>query len=223
MYPIVRKVVIDGVKAVVAQFQFAFMAYFAVTTTTSLEAWDNIIDKKVSSIWVFALPTFDGKPNRWKIGLMLSDDQIITMELYDTGTSKGTVFLARPITDKPDANHFRKLMDIRAMVTGRRMKSTVSFRDIILKIEAARLFKYQLHNGRGHRFWVHAVLTKIQPFVHEVSQGQSLMDKADELMRHSWLPGCEHTKSFGYADEPKNPLNIVSGNWYRVWLNGEEV
>ncbi|KAI1081107.1 hypothetical protein F5B20DRAFT_579486 [Whalleya microplaca] len=227
MLPTVYGVEIDGAKASVAQFQFATKAYFAVTAATTPEAWTDIIDQKVGSIWVFALPTLDGNPNSWKIGFKLDDDRIITIELYDTKTSSGVVLLARPITDDPSMSpdaHMAVLTKIRATGVGRRMKDNVSVRDIVLKIQEAGLLKYELLNGRGHRFWVFAVLGKIQDFVVELLRAPRLQSYVDELMQSSWMPGGRKNRSkTANADGTISPLILVPGKWVRKWVNGEEV
>ena len=80
---------------------------------------------------------------------------MITIELYDTKVPKGTVFLGRTYTDDEGAARFddwKKLTTNGICHMGRRMKADVTFRDIILRVQAAGLLAYKLKDGRGMLF-----------------------------------------------------------------------
>ncbi|KAI0144079.1 hypothetical protein F4776DRAFT_675641 [Hypoxylon sp. NC0597] len=220
------EVEVDSVKTIVTQFRFAPMAYFLHSPATPQETWRDICSKPMQSIWVYAFPLVDEGPNTWKLALELDGGKIVTLELYNTKTRSGTVFLVRSLTEDVDGNtsdDYRNLMRIKVTCAGRRMQDNITLRDIILKVHGANLLKYQLSEGRGYRFWVHVILKEIEPLIREFPRGARLCDEATEIMRSRWTDDGRRTGRPGYEDEPDNPLNIVAGVWPRISADGEEM
>ncbi|OTA90994.1 hypothetical protein M434DRAFT_13505 [Hypoxylon sp. CO27-5] len=215
-----REVEVDSVESVVSQFRFAPMAYFLHSPATPQATWRNICSKIVSSIWVFALPLVDSGPNTWKIALELDGGKMVTLELYNTKTRSGTVCLIRSLVEDADVDtsgdFFKTFKSVNVTRAGRRMQDNVTLRDIILKIQTANLLKYQLNEGRGHRFWIHAILAEIQPLIRELRRATLLKDEATEIMLSRWTDDGQRTGRSGYEDEPDNPMNIVTGVWRQV-------
>ncbi|KAI2625950.1 hypothetical protein GGR54DRAFT_637722 [Hypoxylon sp. NC1633] len=208
-------VVVDSAPAVVTQFRFAPLAYYLHTPSTSQKDWHVICGLPLTAIWLYAPPSADSQPNDWKIGLELSRGDIMTLELYDTETSAGSVLLIRPlITDAPAETRigYSKLTEIRAACIGRPIKGEVALFDIITKLKATNLLKYQLENGRGRRHWILAVLTEIHDFMRTPKAVNSLAKESDELMRSCWVAGGLRLKGYGFEDEPANPLTIAPGS-----------
>ncbi|KAI1418592.1 hypothetical protein F5Y13DRAFT_184233 [Hypoxylon sp. FL1857] len=219
-------VVVDSANAVVTQFQFAELAYFLHSPSTPQGTWRMLCGKPVQSIWVYALPSVDWKPNPWKICLEFDGGKMITLELYDTKTGSGTVVLVRSLTEDADANpkdDFDEFSKIKVTCAGRPTKDNVTLRDIILKIQAADLLTYQLSKGRGYRFWVTAVLYEVKAFVREPPRCPCLRDEANNIMRSLWTKEGQRSGRFGYEDEPNNPMNIKPGVWRQVYVEGEEM
>lgn len=155
MHSISREVQVDSAKAVVAAYSIANNAFFLVSATASVDGWIQILDQKIQGIWLLGLPSTNpevSQPNAWKIGMELKSGRIITFELYDTKTERGTVFLVRTLVNDTEAkpiDDFKKLKENGVCVTGRCMNPNVMLKDTILKMRDAGLFSYQLVNGRG--------------------------------------------------------------------------
>ncbi|KAI0838704.1 hypothetical protein F5Y06DRAFT_296316 [Hypoxylon sp. FL0890] len=215
-----RDVTVDGADAVVTRFQFASMAFFLHTPSTPQGTWRKICGKPVQGIWVYALPFTDMKPNPWKIALEIEGGKMLTLELYDTKSKRGTVFLVRPLTGDVDANpkddFLKKFPKIRLTCAGRRVLGNITIRDIILKVQAANLLKYQLSDGRGHRHWVSLILSTIQDSVFEPPGRPHLKDEVDGLMRSRWVEENTRERRHVYENEAQDPANIVPGKWNPV-------
>ncbi|KAL7623058.1 hypothetical protein AAE478_006737 [Parahypoxylon ruwenzoriense] len=219
-HAVIHKVLVDSANASVAHYGFAADAYFLLPSRISNipmdNTWDWVCSETIKGIWLFALPATVGKPNAWKIAFELETDAIVTLELYDTRTTRGLVLLVRSIRGDASiggSDHFLALTKTKAVLYGRRMKNVMTLRDIVAKLQSWGLLKYRLKDGRGHRHWVYAVLCKLQPFIHEPRKWGNLSDEADSAMRNCWLTGGRCAATFGYANEDENPLNIKLGLW----------
>ncbi|KAI1211506.1 uncharacterized protein F4807DRAFT_458402 [Annulohypoxylon truncatum] len=189
----IRYVPVDGAATDVLQFRFADGAYFVLSETANVFSWLNYCDRTISSIWVYALPSPDQRasaPNPWKIALELQNSKMITIELYNTESVKGTVFMLRTFTDNKDegnSNDWKKLTTNGICHIGRRMNAGITLRDVILQVQASGLSTYQLKDGRGRRFWILETLNKIGHMVHEPVKWMLVGREADELLRRCWV------------------------------------
>ncbi|KAI1459215.1 hypothetical protein F4805DRAFT_89889 [Annulohypoxylon moriforme] len=210
---------VDGQQADIVHFNLVRRAYFVISPTATRDGWLDFFNQTVDGIWLYALPstnTQNSQPNGWKVAFELKSTKIITLELYDTKETFGTVFLVRTFTDNSDAaapSDWKVLTTSGPCHAGRRMKAGVTLKDIILKIQAAGLINYQLKEGRGHRFWVAAIISTLGNLIFEPISYIPLSKEADELMRRCWVEVNKHTGKFGFEDEPTNRLNIVEGRW----------
>ncbi|KAI1140329.1 hypothetical protein F5Y05DRAFT_411385 [Hypoxylon sp. FL0543] len=157
-------VVVDSTSAVVSRFQFAPISFFLHSPSTPQHTWRDIC----------------GKP----IALEVEGGKIVTIELCDTDSKRSTVFLVRSLTEDTDANprddFFKRFMKLKVASAGRLIKGKVTIRDIILEVQAANLTKYQLADGRGHRFWIRVVLSTIQKYIREPPRGAQLKGEAEK-------------------------------------------
>ncbi|KAI1459214.1 hypothetical protein F4805DRAFT_455991 [Annulohypoxylon moriforme] len=220
---------VDGVDRPIAQFpRPGAEAFFVLSETADESTWVEFLSQPVDSLWLFALPSPDistSAANPWKIALELQGGKMVTMELYDTQSETGAVFLVRTYTDKKNAqllDDWRELTTNSNSHVGRRMNTDVRFKQIVLEIEAAGLMNYQLKDGRGRRYWIKAVLSTIRRFIHDPLRHITLEMEVDELMRHCWINPRQYAAGYGFRGEPNNHLNIAKGIWDRPQPNQGE-